>query len=218
MKISLSRSILTVLLLLPSLAFAQTTHIVNQISFSFSPNDLTINVGDTVRWVRSNGSHTVTSGTGASDPNVGNLFDAPLNSSNTTFEFTFNSAGDVNFFCRPHEGANMKGVIRVSDVSAVDDIPLVAAVRLEAPHPNPFNPRAQVRFTLAEAGPVDLVVFDARGRLVKTLLAGVHREATEDRVFWDGTNNAGSAVPSGTYLFRVRTGRHEEVVKGMLVR
>jgi len=204
-------------LLIPAAALAQTTHIVNQSSLSFSPNDLTINVGDTVRWVRSGGSHTVTNGTGASDPSVGNLFDAPLNSSNTTFEFTFNSAGDVDYFCRPHEFANMKGVVRVNDVSAVGDVP-VAAVRLEAPHPNPFNPRAEIRFTLAEAGPVDLVVFDARGRLVKTILDGVHREAAEDRVFWDGTNDAGSAVPSGTYLFRIRAGRYEEVVKGMLVR
>lgn len=214
----LKRSTLAVILLLPCLALAQTTHIVNQSSLSFSPNDLTVNAGDTVRWVRSSGSHTVTNGTGASDPNVGNLFDAPLNSSNTTFEFTFNSAGDVDYFCRPHEGANMKGVIRVNDVSAVDDIPLFAALQLETPYPNPFNPRAEIRFTLAEAGWVDLVVFDVRGRQVKTLMAGEHRDADLQRVFWDGTNDSGSAVPSGTYLFRVRAGARSQVVKGMLVR
>lgn len=212
------RLVLPVLLVLPSIALAQTTHIINQSSLTFSPNDLTINVGDTVRWVRSSGSHTVTNGTGSADPNVGNLFDAPLNSSNTTFEFTFTAAGDVPFFCRPHEFANMKGVIRVSDVSGVDDIPKIAAVQLEVPHPNPFNPRAAIRFTLAEAGPVDLDVFDSRGRRVKTLITGEHRAADTHRIDWDGTTAAGSAAPSGTYLFRVRSGTHTQVVKGMLVR
>ena len=141
MRFLLTPSILALIMFLPGVGLAQTTHIVNQSSLSFSPNDLTINVGDTVRWVRGSGSHTVTNGTGASDPNVGNLFDAPLNSTNTTFEFTFVSAGDVDYFCRPHEGANMKGVIRVNDVSAVDDIPVPATLRIETPQPNPKTHR-----------------------------------------------------------------------------
>jgi len=218
LKILPLRLFLSVLLVLPTAALAQTTHIVNQSSLTFSPNNIAINVGDTVQWVRSSGSHTVTNGTGSADANVGNLFDAPLNSSNTIFEFTFNSTGDFDYFCRPHEFANMKGVIRVNDVSSVDDIPNIVAVQLEVPHPNPFNPRAAIRFTLAEARPVDLSVFDARGRLIKDLLTAEYREASDHRVFWNGTDAAGAAVPSGTYLFRVRAGAHTETVKGMLVR
>jgi len=212
------RLVLSVLLVLPTAALAQTTHIVNQSSLTFSPNNIAINVGDTVQWVRSSSSHTVTSGTGTLDPDVGNLFDAPLNSTTPTFEFTFNSAGDFDYFCRPHEFANMKGVIHVTDVSAAGDVPIIQPVRLEAPRPNPFNPRAEIRFTLAESGPVDLDVFDAQGRRVKALITGEHRASDTHRIDWDGTNTAGSAVPSGIYLFRVRSGTHTQVVKGMLVR
>src|SRR5579883_687479 len=70
---------------------------------TFSPVSMTIRVGDTVHWVwASNGlpDHTVTSGTGASDSNAGSLFDAPLNSSHPSFDYTFNSTGSFPYFCR----------------------------------------------------------------------------------------------------------------------
>jgi len=207
-----------ILILLPLAASAQTTHEVDQVSISFSPNDLTIEAGDIVRWVWSAGSHTVTSGTGLADPDIGILFDAPLNSANTTFEFTFDTPGDYPYFCRPHVGLGMTGVIRVNAVSAADDLPAAAAIRMAPPFPNPFNPRVEIRFTPAAAGPVDLAVFDVRGRRVRTLLSGEHREATDQSVAWDGTDDAGAAVPGGTYLFRVLSAGRTAVVKGQLVR
>lgn len=69
--------------------------------------------GDTVEWVYASGSHTVTNGTGAADPLVSNLFDMPLNNSNTTASYTFDQEGDYDYFCRPHEGLGMKGVVSV---------------------------------------------------------------------------------------------------------
>lgn len=210
-------AIFLILLGLPAFALAQTTHIVNQSSLTFSPDAITIEVGDTVRWVYGGGSHTVTNGTGTGDPNVGNLFDAPLNSSNTTFEYTFTNAGDVPYFCRPHVNFGMTGIVRVTEVSAADNVP-VAALRLDSPWPNPFNPRTEIRFSLAEAANVDLEVFDVRGRLVQTLIRGESRAADDYRVAWDGTDHTGRAVPSGTYLFRVRTGGQSGVVKGLLLR
>jgi plastocyanin len=101
------------LVLLPTLALAQTIHTVNQVSLSFSPSDLTINVGDTVQWIRSSGSHTVTNGTGSADPEAGSLFDAPLNATNPTVTYTFTTAGDFDYFCRPHEGFGMTGIVHV---------------------------------------------------------------------------------------------------------
>jgi flagellar hook assembly protein FlgD len=61
-------------------------------------------------------------------------------------------------------------------------------------------------------------VFDARGRLVRTLLRGESRSAAEHRAVWDGLDGYGNAAPSGTYLFRVRAGGFDQVVKGALVR
>lgn len=74
---------------------------------------VTINMGDTVRWVWVEGDHTVTSGEGSSSPDAGNLFDVPSNSSNRCFPFTYNETGTFPYFCRPHELLDMKGIITV---------------------------------------------------------------------------------------------------------
>ena len=95
----------------PSAGWAATVF-VNQIGTTFVPNDITISVGDTVTWVWNSLPHTVTNGTGAADPQAGTLFDAALSGSN--FSYTFTSAGDVDYFCRPHEFLGMKGIVRVT--------------------------------------------------------------------------------------------------------
>jgi len=86
--------------------------------FTFSPNSVTITAGDTVRWLHGSGIHTVTSGTGASDPEVGLLWDDPLSALNPVVEHQFSAAGTVPFFCRPHALMGMTGVITVVDPPA----------------------------------------------------------------------------------------------------
>jgi hypothetical protein len=88
--------------------------------------------------------------------------------------------------------------------TAPEGVPGVA-VSLAQNRPNPFNPSTEIAFTLAEAGPVRLEVFDAAGRRVRTLLRG-HRAAGEHRESWDGTDAAGRRVASGTYHYRLTAG------------
>jgi plastocyanin len=89
------------------------THLVTQSGFEFLPRDLIVLVGDTVQWVHTGSSHTITNGTGAADPGAGSLFDAPLDSANPTFSYTFEQPAVVPYFCRPHEGFDMKGTVTV---------------------------------------------------------------------------------------------------------
>ena len=107
----------------PALA---TVHIVNQTGTTFVPDNLEVAIGDTVRWVYSGGSHTVTNGTGASDPQAGVLFDAPLNGANPTFEYVFDGpTGVYSYFCRPHETLGMTGQVVVAAETPVEDPPLI---------------------------------------------------------------------------------------------
>jgi hypothetical protein len=69
-------------------------------------------------------------------------------------------------------------------------------------YPNAFNPRTTIRFSTAQNGPVKLVVYDLRGRVVRTLVNEI-RQADEYSVVWNGTDNSGSAVASGTYFYRL---------------
>ena len=195
-------------LMVPSLAGA-VTHTINQVNLTWSPSEITIEVGDTVEWVWSGGSHTVTSGTDLGDPEVGQLFDTPLNSSNTSVSFTFTQVGSQDFFCRPHLNFGMTGTVSVIAVSGVENTPARTAIRLLPNAPNPFNPSTLITFALPDGrvGPteVSLRVFDLKGRLVRVLLEETV-DADRHTVRWDGRDDRGYGAPSGVYIYRLAAG------------
>ncbi len=71
-------------------------------------------------------------------------------------------------------------------------------------YPNPFNPTTIIPFRLPFSMPVELSIFDARGRLIKRLVNGV-LTAGEHRFQWDGRDANGQRVASGTYFYQLRT-------------
>ena len=97
-----------VLWICPLAAFAET-HNVNIVGLTFQPNDLAIAVGDTVRWTSSGGTHDVRADNGE--------WTSPLPV--TTYERTFDSAGEILYHCSVHSAAgrniatNMNGRIEV---------------------------------------------------------------------------------------------------------
>jgi hypothetical protein len=70
--------------------------------------------------------------------------------------------------------------------------------------PNPFLRATQLRFALAQAGPVSLRVFDVHGREVRTLVRGA-RGAGSHTVTWDGRDGRGDDAPAGLYFLRLET-------------
>ncbi len=94
--------------------------------------------------------------------------------------------------------------------------PVPAGQQLLAASPNPFNPRTEITFRLATAGPAELAVFDVRGRLVRVLRDGVI-SAGEHRATWNGRDHLGRAAPSGTYVYRLVTSSGVESRKMTLV-
>lgn len=117
--------IAAIAVLLGSASVSATTHIVNQVGTTFSPRDITIELGDTVQWVRSDGLHTVTEGTsgGLCD---GCAFDSPLGAGTPMFSVVFDATfvadnpragGLYDYYCRPHFGQDMKGSVTVASSS-----------------------------------------------------------------------------------------------------
>jgi hypothetical protein len=66
--------------------------------------------------------------------------------------------------------------------------------------PNPFNPSATIDYTVPHKGSASLQVYDTAGRLVRTLLDG-QVEPGKQSVAWDGRDNAGQVLASGTYFY-----------------
>jgi plastocyanin len=83
---------------------------------SFSPNVINIKIGDTVTWTNYDVMpHTVTAGTGLSDPNKGKEFDSGLSTPlmpGKTFSHRFTRAGEFPYFCQLHPA--MGGTVTVT--------------------------------------------------------------------------------------------------------
>ncbi|MBD3220689.1 S8 family serine peptidase [bacterium] len=88
----------------------------------------------------------------------------------------------------------------VQDVTAAEDLPL--AFGLDHAAPNPFNPATTLKFSLPAAGHAQLKLYDVQGRLVRTLVDD-HRAAGAHEVRWQGRDDAGRQVASGTYYARL---------------
>jgi len=85
----------------------------------FTPADLTIQVGDTVRWVWGSSGHSVVSGTNGNadnqfcSPSNTGCDNPPLSSKGTTYEHTFTQAGTFPYYCSVHFTLGMTGTITV---------------------------------------------------------------------------------------------------------
>jgi hypothetical protein len=106
-------------------------------------------------------------------------------------------------------------LVQVS-ASAVD-APPAHRTRVLGAYPNPFNPATELRFELASRSRVEIEIMDLRGRRVRQLLATT-LPAGEHGARWDGLDANGSAVSSGTYIYRLRAGTREFSGKLSLVR
>ena len=95
--------------------------------------------------------------------------------------------------------------------------PTVLATGLQPNRPNPFNPETEIHFTLAAAGSVRLAVFDVTGRRIAVLEDGA-RSAGAHHVTWRGRDDAGRAVPSGSYYVRLETATGSDTRKVMLLK
>lgn len=94
--------------------------------------------------------------------------------------------------------------------------PLPGDYALGQNYPNPFNPSTRISFALPRAGHVRLTVFNILGEQVTTL---VDRELTvgEHSTEWDGRNNEGQPVSSGTYLYRLEVDGQTKQTRKMLL-
>jgi len=86
-----------------------------------------------------------------------------------------------------------------------DNAPRPAVVHLAQNHPNPFNPSTTISFELPRADQVELVIYALDGREVTTLLSD-QMAAGSHKVVWNGRDNRGQRVASGTYFYRLQTG------------
>ena len=71
-------------------------------------------------------------------------------------------------------------------------------------YPNPFNSVTTIRYDLSEDAQTVLIIYNSLGQEVRTLV-NEYQVAGHKSVSWNGRNNSGKEVSSGTYIYRVQT-------------
>jgi hypothetical protein len=105
----------------------------------------------------------------------------------------------------------------ILSTSGVPVAGLPGAPVLHGNQPNPCNPGTTVRFSLPGAGNAVLDLYAADGARVRRLAEGSF-DAGHHEVFWDGRDDQGRGVASGTYLLRLTAGNTQQARKLALIR
>lgn len=94
---------------------------------------------------------------------------------------------------------------------------IVNSFELHHNYPNPFNESTLIEFFLPKKSILSLDIYDVRGRFVRNLVQN-NISAGEHIVQWDGTDAAGSVVPSGIYYARMQAPLVQRSIKMLLLR
>ncbi|PKN76012.1 MAG: hypothetical protein CVU49_01175 [Candidatus Cloacimonetes bacterium HGW-Cloacimonetes-2] len=137
-----------------------------------------------------------------------------LLSPNTSYYWRVRSVNPAGF-------SNYSGNRRFTTGTAVDnddEVTSPAINSLAQNYPNPFNPTTTISFTVKDpAGLVDVSIYNQRGQLVRRLFSGVPHNNLITLV-WDGTDDMGSAVGTGLYLYRMETVGYTETRKMIMIK
>ena len=107
--------------------------------------------------------------------------------------------------------------LTVTDSTPVLDGLLPRAVEFLGAVPNPFNPATDLKFSIPRQADVTLRLYDVSGRLVRSLVNET-LEAGSHEVRWNGRDDSGRAVASGTYFARLSVAGEPSVRPLVLVR
>ncbi len=136
--------------------------------------------------------------------------------SETMSDSVFASKGKSGYRLRAvaNDGINTSDTVEVvfSVATSTGNVPKPSAFELRQNYPNPFNPSTTLSFTLPVSDHASLIVYDALGRPVATVINGYRTAGTHHASF-----NA-DGLASGTYLAVLRSGDHTATIRMTLAR
>ncbi len=170
---------------------AQKLHDVTVKNTYFSPADININIGDTVRWTNIEGSHNV-NGTQVTFP------DNPESFGNSVGEgwiltHVFSISGKYNYQCDPHAAFGMTGSIKVGEVTNFQNISESNNSVVLYPNPviNYFT--IEISEQLYKDYQLDLTVYNSIGNMILFYQNIINKQT------YDISN-----LPSGIYFYQIK--------------
>jgi len=168
----------------------------------FTPNNFTINVGDTVMWMWVNGNHTTTS---TLVPVGAGTWDQAINQNSPMFTYIPNMAGEYHYQCNFHVSMGMVGQFTVEQSSGITENISGVSLKIFA-----INHELNLELKSNKNSEMTIVLNDVTGRVVKQFASG-NQVSGEHHLQYDIAD-----LPRGLYLVKVSLGNDELVRKIIL--
>lgn len=182
------------LILAGTLLSAQTVHVVSNDGLDFSPDEITITVGDTVDW-QIGGSHNVVQVSQTTyNANEATALDGGFEVSFGGGRLVFDSVGTFYYVCNPHASLGMKGIVNVQEATTrlAETVPT-----LDFSITTLAEGKFQVSFQREPSAQVSFRILDLSGRVVQQpapAMLGLKTTQVLDL----------TALPRGAYLIELR--------------
>ena len=174
---------------------AQASHNVTVANFSFTPSSLTIEVGDTVFWTNTSGTHNV-NGSVTTFPSNPDSFGSGAPSSGWTYYYVFTTAGSYDYQCDPHALGGMTATISVSEPSvSINESKIENGTNV---YPNPFTSYLTIALNkelINDNSSIEFILYDLLGNQVHSI-TNVNAELTKIE-----TNQ----LSNGIYIFSFKS-------------
>jgi N-acetylneuraminic acid mutarotase len=138
----------------------------------------------------------------------------------TVFLGTFTGNFYVAFEAYSQYGNNMYiDLVRVVGSSGIEEgsNTRIQTTALNSVRPNPVKGIAHISFNISEPTRANLRIYDASGRLVKTLVNSKLENGVYN-LFWNGTDDNNRAVSEGIYFYTLETNNNNSTKKLVLTR
>ncbi len=116
-----------------------------------------------------------------------------------------------DFILAGSKGNNVEVQTQSYDINFSDSV-LPVKTELSGSYPNPFNPTTSINYGLETDGHVEIMIYDAAGRLVEELVNG-HQEGGSYSITWNASNQA-----SGMYFAKMVAGDIVQTQKLVLLK
>ena len=192
------KSLFMWLFVIGGLNLSATVHTIGVQNFSFSPNSVNANVGDTIIWQWISGTHTTTSST---IPAGAAAWNASMTSATASFLYVLTVPGTYNYLCTIH---NFTGVITVGGATGIEKIEATPPVLV---YPSPFINQLTVDLNFSSVFKSNVVV-----ELYDLLGTRKYRHVLGDEVV-EPLNVDVSGLPQGIYFVSVSNGKDKATFK-----
>ena len=83
--------------------------------------------------------------------------------------------------------------------------------------PNPFNPITKIKYELNKPTNIKLTVYNLKGEVIRNLISK-NEKLGFNVISWNGEDNYGAKVSSGTYIYKIETPEFSDSRKMVLLK